>query len=320
MTSLFWTDLLCPARRFVAMAAVAAWAVAAARGCGAADEPKKRVALPAPYARLLPLHTPLGSPRPGDWLAQHPEEDQSYAQYVRSRPVRPDKKRRILYAQPLGDMPKTQRSIVEHTAEYMEAYFGLRVRMRETLSLSAVPAEARRVHPLWKDRQILSTYVLENVLAPRLPDDAVAYIAFTTSDLWPGEGWNFVFGQASLGRRVGVWSLYRYGDPDADKNSHQTVLRRTIQIGTHETGHMFSLPHCTVFACNMCGSNSMPESDRFPLWLCPQCLAKLCYATGMKPEQHYSRLIVCCKRLGLATEEKFYEKSLAVLRGETAAE
>ena len=26
----------------------------------------------------------------------------------------------------------------------------------------------------------------------------VAVLALTTSDLWPGEGWNFVFGQASL--------------------------------------------------------------------------------------------------------------------------
>lgn len=38
-------------------------------------------------------------------------------------------------------------------------------------------------------------------------------IAFTNADLWPGEGWNYVFGQASLADHVGVWSIHRYGDP-----------------------------------------------------------------------------------------------------------
>ena len=47
-------------------------------------------------------------------------------------------------------------------------------------------------------KQILTTHVLGEVLKPRLPKDAAAYIAFTASDLWPGEGWNFVFGQATL--------------------------------------------------------------------------------------------------------------------------
>ena len=38
-----------------------------------------------------------------------------------------------------------------------------------------------------------------------LPKDAFAFVAFTSSDLWPGEGWNFVFGQASMEGRIGVW-------------------------------------------------------------------------------------------------------------------
>ena len=61
---------------------------------------------------------------------------------------------------------------------------------------------------------------------PRRPEDAVAVLGLTTSDLWPGEGWNFVFGQASLRDRIGVWSLYRFGDPersDADYTSFFSV-------------------------------------------------------------------------------------------------
>ena len=72
--------------------------------------------------------------------------------------------------------------------------------------MDLIPATARREHPTWHVKQILSTYVLDEVLRPRLPADACVYIALTTSDLWPGEGWNFVFGQASLSE---VWASGR---------------------------------------------------------------------------------------------------------------
>jgi archaemetzincin len=61
---------------------------------------------------------------------------------------------------------------------------------------------------------VLSTYILREVLEPERPADALAYLALTASDLWPRKGWNFVFGQANLRKRVGVWSLYRNGDPE----------------------------------------------------------------------------------------------------------
>ncbi len=90
-------------------------------------------------------------------------------------------------------------------------------------------------------------------------------IALTTSDLWPGKGWNFVFGQARLRERVGVWSLYRNGDPDESEGAFRLCLLRTIKTATHETGHMFSLRHCTKYECNMCESNNSEESDRSPM-------------------------------------------------------
>jgi len=162
--------------------------------------------------------------------------------------------------------------------------------------------------------QIQSTHVLDDVLRPRLPKDACAYIAFTASDLWPGEGWNFVFGQASLRERVGVWSIYRNGDPDEDEAAFRLCLRRTLQTATHETGHMFSMMHCTLYECNMCGSNHRAESDRRPLALWPHCLAKLCYATDADPERRFEKLIELCEKHGLEKEREFYAKSLAAMR------
>jgi len=276
--------------------------------------PVEKLYLPIQFRKLLPLHTKLGRPQPGDWLDQHHEPGQTYRQYIHGQPIRPDRQRRIIYIQPLGDFTKTQRKIVELSAEFMGLYFELPVKIHRDIPLSEIPEKARRKHPSWGMDQILSTYVLSDVLAPRLPDDAVAYIAFTASDLWPGEGWNFVFGQASLRGRVGVWSIYRNGDPDKDDATFRLCLRRTLQTATHETGHMFSMMHCTLFECNMCGCNHRAESDRRPLALCPHCLAKLCFATGAKPAKRFEKLAAFAKRHGLETAGAFYEKSLAALR------
>ncbi len=171
----------------------------------AGDTPDAK--LPATFEKLLPLHTKLAPPKPGEWLAEHKEAGQTYSEYLRGQPVRADRRRRVIYVQPLGDFDAVQKKVLDRTAEFLGIYFQLPVKTREGLSLNVIPASARREHPTWHVKQILSTYVLENVLRPRLPADACAYIALTTSDLWPGEGWNFVFGQASLSERVGVWSI-----------------------------------------------------------------------------------------------------------------
>ncbi len=77
-----------------------------------------------------------------------------------------------------------------------------------------------------------------------------------------------------------------------------------------------SMRHCTLFECNMCGSNHREESDRNPLALCPHCLAKLCHATGADPEERFEKLIAFCKENGLREEQVFYERLLLELRRE----
>ena len=46
--------------------------------------------------RLRPLHSPLPDPRPGDWLDQHHERGQTFAQYLGSKPVTALGERRVL--------------------------------------------------------------------------------------------------------------------------------------------------------------------------------------------------------------------------------
>lgn len=269
--------------------------------------------LRAMIKKLEPLHKRLGRPAPGDWLASHEEDGQTFDQYVASRPVTPTGKRRTIYIQPLGQFSARQREIVRLTGDFMGLYFDRPVKIQKDLPLSVIPKEARRVHPQWDMPQILSTYVLDEVLEPRLPADAAAYLALTASDLWPGAGWNFVFGQASLRDRVGVWSLYRNGDAEGGADAFRECLGRTLRTATHETGHMFSLQHCTLYECNMCGSNHREEADRYPLYLCPQCTAKLTWATGSDPVVQSKKLADFCRKHGLGREEKYYTSAAKVL-------
>ena len=266
-------------------------------------------------AKLEPLHTKISKPRPGDWLDRHHERGQTFAEYLASRPVRPIGRRNILYVQPLGAFTKSQRKTISLAAEFIGLYFNTKVVVRKDLPLTVIPPKARRVHPQWRVKQILSTYVLDEVLYPRLPKDAAAYIAFTASDLWPGKGWNFVFGQASLRRRVGVWSVNRNGQPDKSPADFRLFLLRTLKTATHETGHMFSMYHCTAYECNMCGSNHREESDRRPIALCPQCLAKVCWAARIDPIKRFAALYSFCARNGLKKQAAFYAKSIRALGG-----
>ncbi len=269
--------------------------------------------LRADIVKLTPLHEKLGKPKPGEWLDRFKEPGQSFRQYLFCRPTLPRGKRRVLYIQPIGKFTASQRKIVNLTGEFMGIYFNRPVKILKDLPLATIPASARRTHPDWGDKQILTSYVLDKLLRPKLPKDAAAFLALTATDLWPGDNWNFVFGQASLRHRVGVWSIYRNGDPDEDIASFRLCLRRTIQTATHETGHMFSMLHCTVYKCNMCGSNSREESDSHPLALGPQCVAKVCWATQIDPRVRYKALLKFARKQGLKKEADFYAKSLKAL-------
>lgn len=280
-----------------------------AGGAGRSPEALKKM-----IEKLRPLHKKPGQPKLGDWLSMHREPGQTFAEYLQCKPVTPQGKRHVIYVQPLGDFTGTQRRVVTLSADFMGRYFNLPVKIKENLPLSIIPAEARRTHPAWGMKQILSTYVLDAVLKPRLPEDAAAYIAFTSADLWPGRGWNFVFGQASTRERVGVWSIYRNGDPDKSAADFRLCLLRTMKTATHETGHMFSLLHCILYQCNMCGSNHREESDRKPITLCPECLAKLCWATGCDPAERYKKLMDFFTENGFKSEAGFCAKSIHYLR------
>ncbi|MBN2685307.1 MAG: hypothetical protein JXR40_08505 [Pontiellaceae bacterium] len=263
--------------------------------------------------KLKPLHQCLDAPEPGEWLYRFDEPGQTFLEYLQFGPTLPQDGQDTIYIQPIGTFTETQQQILNLTAEYMGLYYNLPITVNETIPLSTIPEDARRTHPQSDDKQILTTYILHEILKPNLPLDAAASIAFTSSDLWPGNGWNFVFGEASVRDRVGVWSIYRSGDPDLSERLFQLCLRRTLQTATHETGHMFSMFHCTAYECCMGGSMDLKEADGHPLYLCPECTAKMCWAMQVDPVERFTRLRDFCQKHGLQTEAEYYQNAINAL-------
>jgi archaemetzincin len=260
------------------------------------------------------LTEPLGGPREGDWLAEHPEKGQTFRQYLSADPVHRGGGLDTIHPCLVGGFNGGQRQILDLTAEYLGLFFDVPVVVRRRVPLSAVPARARRRHPEWGVRQVLSTFILQELLEPDVPDDALAYLALTGSDLWPGGGWNFVFGEANLRRRVGVWSMHRHGRPGPDAESFRRCLRRTLSIATHETGHVLTMRHCTAFRCLMNGSNSLEEGDRQPLHPCPVCLRKLLWNLQAEPVPYLERLEAFLRGSGLDEEAEWYARAAWALR------
>ena len=60
--------------------------------------------------RLAPLHTKLGKPKEGEWLDNHKERGQTFAQYVRIRPNVLSATRNKLYVQPIGEFTDKQKN------------------------------------------------------------------------------------------------------------------------------------------------------------------------------------------------------------------
>lgn len=254
----------------------------------------------------------LGPPGPGDWRSAHPEPKQGFDRYVRSRPVRA-REGDLLAFVPVGPFTPKERAVLDRAAELAAIWFDLPVR---TLEPSGLPAQGWHRDKPW-GRQYETGWFLRQLLPERRPPEAICTFAVTMADLYPDDSWNYVFGEASLSDRVGVWSFARYfpafwgrkETPEAETEA----LRRGLKVVVHEMGHAFGIEHCQWYACVMNGSNSLEEMDRQPLHLCPACLRKLQWNRGFDVVAWYGRLRDFCRKNGLAPEAEWIEKRLAAI-------
>lgn len=230
---------------------------------------------------------PLPPPEPGDWLASFHEDGQTFDQYVRDCANRRSSTRTTLYLQPMGEHDERYRKAVADLRDYCEIFFGVPCKLLDPIPLPD--------HCLIMPRRQYNATMLIGQLEERLPKDALALAGVANRDLF-SKGLNFVFGEGSLRNRCGVYSLFRYErEPDR-------FLWRAGQTLTHELGHILGIQHCIRWKCVMCGANSLVESDRHPLHLCPEDLRKVQWNTGCDPRERYRRLAAYYDAHAMPTE------------------
>lgn len=235
---------------------------------------------------------PARIPGPNDWLAEHLEVGQTFDEFRDSGAIRTDATRRVIYLQPIGDLPEETSPPLEELRAYTAAFFQLEVRLLPAYlphDLEFSP----RPNPRSGRRQVRTTDILA-FLKKQLPADACCLLGITMDDLYPEPSWNFVFGEASITERVGIFSLVRY-DPafwgdERGRSYRSTILQRACKVLAHETAHMFGLWHCIHFECVVNGSNNMNETDAQPQHLCPVCLRKVRLAAGFDAVRRYEDL------------------------------
>jgi archaemetzincin len=257
----------------------------------------------------------IAPPGPADWLASQNEPGQSFEKFVASKPNRPDAARPALYLQQLGDFTVEDAPPLDVLAKYAEAFFRMPVKVlprRAVIGLGVT----ERPEAITGARQVL-TQDMRRLLNERLPADAFALLGLTMEDLYPGDKWNFVFGEASLTDRTGVYSFVRYlpafygrTEPDSKK----LVLGRSCKVLAHETGHLFGMWHCTYYSCLMNGSNHLGELDARPMHLCPVCLRKLQWSVGFDVAERYARLLEVSKEAGFEADTRWLDARIQRLR------
>jgi len=261
---------------------------------------------------------PIRKPGQHDWLVAHPEPGQTYAQFKASRPNRPDETRKVIYLQPLGLFPANSSPSTDTLKDFCGRFFEMEVRLSPPLDLKGAGITSR-INRYTHKRQLITTDILE-FLKVHVPDDAYCVIAITMEDLYPEASWNYVFGQASLGERVGVYSFARY-DPAffgewRGFNYRNLILRRSVKVLAHETGHMYGIGHCVYFDCLMNGANHMEEADAKPLHLCPMCLRKLHSSVGFDIVERYRGLKEFYAAHGIPKESAWISRRLGTLAEE----
>jgi archaemetzincin len=234
----------------------------------------------------------LSAPQAGDWRVQFPEPEQSFEEYKRrSGRALPFGKRTIRLL-PFGEERDGDPQRLSGLKDFLAAYFMTRVELDERRS---VPDDVPRRSMRGFGKQILADKALK-LVSRRLPDRTVARLALCSDDLY-----------AKLPGRF-AWR-YRGEPPDA------TPRKRLFKLAAHELGHVFGLAHCQTYHCLMNGSNSLKESDRAPVHLCPDCLKKLSHHLGFEKALRYRTLEKHYRKLGWKSEAEFAAKRALIEAG-----
>lgn len=254
---------------------------------------------------------PLGRPGPGDWRAGpgRLERHQDFAGYRRFQLPESKLLPRILVLRPVGVWPRRYRRFMPAFQRLMSIFFQRPVRWGKPLRLGNAFVKRVRSEQSKQWVQYWTRPILDS-LKENVPHNAVAVLGITVEDLYPDEQWNYVFGEAYLDFRVGVYSLNRlFSEPKARIWTPEEIRRnlmRAFKVLTHETGHMLGIQHCIVHRCGMNGCNNLEELDRSPFHFCPLCMAKMAWKLGLDVRRRYRELNEFMSFWGYSNQASFY--------------
>ena len=240
--------------------------------------------------------SPIPLPGPSGWLRTVDERGQTYKSFSRrSFKHGPHGHCDTLEVVPVGRFIESESPPMSALKEFMEAFFyGVKVRFTKPVQIREVATTGC----LTEDDQLLCGDAMAYLRKRRQPRDTFASIAITMVDITPGEGWNFVYGQASMSDGVGVFSFNRYGTGAA-------LLKKSCKTMAHEVGHIFGLKHCIYYHCILNGNNG---EEYAPLRCCPICLRKLHDACGaFDIIERYTQLGVFYKKHEWKNELEFVD-------------
>jgi archaemetzincin len=261
---------------------------------------------------LSSLDIKLHEPKPGEWLAAHPEKGQTLAEYQKANPISVNGTQNCIYIQPIGTFSGQQKKVVDFTVQYVNLFFGLKTIQLPVITEESIPKEHKRVID-GINEQLDATYINNSVLPKIVPKNGIVIMAITAKDLYPDPTWNYVFGLANYKERTGVSSIYRYVNPDFSRTAYGLCMKSLIKTSTHEIGHMFSMKHCINAVCLMNGVNSLSEADAKPTFLCSECLQKLHWNLHFDNAKRFKSLIAFFKTHGLEEDVAVLEKELEIV-------
>jgi archaemetzincin len=258
----------------------------------------------------------IAEPKSGEWLERNKERGQTFTQYwdknTNIQPVQTTEQRKKIYLQLYGDFDKTQLRLMDSVQRFLSIFYELPIERLEQRSLDSTLLDTTnwRFHKQ-NGFQVKTGFILDS-LEKNLPNDGVLLVSFTTNDIYLNEKWNFIFGQARLQNRVGVWSMARFGNADViskDIDAFNLALQRTCKTAVHEIGHIFTLQHCVFYRCAMQGANSLQELDGHPSYFCPVCDAKIISNLNLPLSKRYENLAAFWKNQQQLETSNYYKKS-----------
>ena len=122
-------------------------------------------------------------------------------------------------------------------------------------------------------KQYHSTQVIER-LAAELEEDQLRVLGVTEHDLFIPI-LTHVYGEAQLGGRAGVISLYRLREGLDPLGPGREYEERVVKEAVHELGHTFGLKHCPDTGCIMHYCRSLRDVDRKQGEFCRYCRVML---------------------------------------------